>query len=134
MNSIRQAYYAGTIIVLMIIRYIMTGTWFGSIVVAGVFISWIDIIVRTIKRSANLSNGAAKKRAAIIITFLGIIGFAILCVGVVNIVIPIDQLQNPVILDELTLLALLLCFAKDIIVGGIRLIIGKDNRWPYGKH
>lgn len=127
MKSIRQYYIAGILLLLMIVRAFASGDWFGSIVVAGVFVSWIDLIRKLIQISANLKYKHAKDRAGLIILVMSIAGFVLLVLAVINIINSISWLTDPLVLDELTLVALFLCISQDMLIDVLKWIIGKDN-------
>lgn len=111
----------------MIVRAFASGDWFGSIVVAGVFVSWIDLIRKLIQISANLKYKHAKDRAGLIILVMSIAGFVLLVLAVINIINSISWLTDPLVLDELTLVALFLCISQDMLIDVLKWIIGKDN-------
>ena len=116
MKAIKNLYVIITMVVLMIVRPFAPGEWFGSIVVAGLFVTWLDTIHKVWRSKEELSITKQKERYAIVIMLMVVIGLILLIFIVVNFIVNIALLNSSVILDEITLLALLLCLSQDTLV------------------
>lgn len=68
-----------------------------------------------------------KARYAIIILILSLTGLVQLILIIVNLIVGIEWLNLPVFLDELTLLALLVCLAQSTLITFINNIIKNDS-------
>lgn len=126
MRLIKNLYFIVSMIVLMIIRPFAPGEWFGSIVVAGLFVTWLDTIHKILKLNLELSLEKEKERYAIALIIMTVIGLIMLIFIIVNLIVHINWLNSPVVLDEITLLALLLCLSQEMLVNLITYFI-KNN-------
>lgn len=127
MKAIKNLYVVISLIVLMILRPFAPGEWFGSIVIAGLFVTWLDTMHRIWKSNADLTIENEKIRYAIVFVVMVLVGVALLILIVVNLVIGLKWLNLPIVLDECTLLALLICLSQNTIVDIANSII-KNSR------
>lgn len=111
---------------LMIIRPFAPGEWFGSIVIAGLFVTWLDTIHKIWKSNLELPFEKEKERYAIALIIMTGIGLIMLVFIIVNLIVHIEWLNSSVVLDEITLLALLLCLSQEVVVNSITCLI-KNN-------
>ena len=128
MKVIKNIYLVITLIVLMILRPFASGNWFGSIVVAGLFVTWMDTMNCVWQDNSNL-NGREKVRYGIIFTIMGLVGVVLLILIIVNLVKDIDWLNNTIFLDEITLLALMICISQKSFIRLLGNIIKKGKEW-----
>lgn len=128
MKVIKNLYSTFVFIILIILRPFASGNWFGSIVVAGLFVTWMDTLNCVWNDNSKL-NIAAKVRYGIIFTIMVVIGLILLALITVNFVIDIKWLNNTIVLDEITLLALLLCVSQKSFIKLLGNIIKKGKEW-----
>lgn len=121
-----KGYKLGILILLMFIRSKASGDWFGSIVVLGVFVALMDLTTKLIASHSTLKDKKPKDRLGFCLVILFIIGFIVLASAFYNIVDPLKWLKDTTILDELTLLALLLSISQDTVLDILNAFIGKD--------
>ncbi len=126
MYAIKNLYFAFSMIVLMAARPFAPGEWFGSIVVAGLFITWLDTIHKVWKLNTELSIEKEKERYALTLIIMTAIGLVMLILIIVNLVIHLKWLNTQLVLDEITLLALLLCLTQEALINLITWAI-KNN-------
>lgn len=112
MRIVKNYYIIVSLLVLMIVRVFAKGGWFGTIVVISFLIPWIEITNLIIKIGNNLKSEREKKRYALVLAFMFIVGTICFILAIVNIVINISWLNRPIILDELTLITLLICLCQ----------------------
>ena len=105
---------------------------FGSVVVAGLFVTWMDTMNCVWQDNSKL-NGMEKVRYGVIFTSMGLIGLVLLILIVVNFVKNIDWLNNSIFLDGITLLALLICISQKSFIRLLGSIIKKGKEW-YKEH
>lgn len=125
MKAIKNLYITISMIVLMIIRFFASGDWFGSIVLAGLFVTWLDTMHKIWKSSLGLMEEKEKERYAITLILMTGIGLVLLVFIIVNLIVNIEFLKSPLVLDEVTLLALLLCLSQEVFVNLVTGIIKK---------
>lgn len=128
MKVIKNIYLVIALIVLMILRPFASGNWFGSIVVAGLFVTWMDTMNCVWQDNSNL-NGREKVRYGIIFTIMGLVGVVLLILIIVNLVKDIAWLNNTIFLDEITLLALMICISQKSFIRLLGNIIKKGKEW-----
>lgn len=116
MKVIKNFYIIISLITLIILRPFASGDWFGSIVVAGLFVTWIDTLHKIWLENAELNNEQEKLRYVVILLTMTLMGLVLLILIIVNLVISIDWLNSPLVLDEFTLVALLICLSQDVLV------------------
>lgn len=126
MKAIKNFYTIISLIVLMILRPFSPGEWFGSVAIAGLFVTWVDAIQKVWKANNKLTLEQEKVRYAVVMLVLSLFGLVQLILIIVNLIVGIEWLNLPVVLDELTLLALLVCLAQNTLVEFINNII-KNN-------
>lgn len=126
MKAIKNFYTIISLIVLMILRPFSPGEWFGSVAIAGLFVTWVDTIQKFWKANNKLTLEQEKVRYAVVMLVLSLFGLVQLILIIVNLIVGIEWLNLPVVLDELTLLALLVCLAQNTLVEFINNII-KNN-------
>lgn len=128
MKVIKNLYLIIALVVLMILRPFALGDWFGSVVVAGLFVTWMDTVNCVWQNNSNL-YGKEKIRYGIIFTIMGLVGLVLLILIIANFVKDIDWLNNEIFLDEITLLALMICISQKSFVGLLDNIIKKGKEW-----
>lgn len=128
MKVIKNLYLVIALIVLMILRPFASGNWFGSVVVAGLFVTWMDTMNCVWQDNSKL-NGSEKVRYGVIFIIMGLIGLVLLIMIVVNFIKNIDWLNNTIFLDEITLLALLICISQKSFIRLLGNIIKKGKEW-----
>ena len=116
MKAIKNLYVIVSIVVLMIIRPFAPGEWFGSIVIAGLFVTWLDTIHKVWKSNFDFLSEQEKERYAIALILMAGIGLVLLVLIIVNFIVHIRWLNSSVVLDEITLLALLICLSQETFV------------------
>lgn len=125
MKVVRDFYIFIAIIVFMIMRIINPGWWFSSTAIVGFLVSWIDTIEKVRKSNLEFKNNKAKENFAITMLVMCLVGAVLLVLMLVNIIKPIGFMNQSLFIDEVTLLALLLCLLQDVIVNLINNIIKK---------
>ena len=115
----------------MILRPFSPGEWFGSIAIAALFVTWMDTIQKIWKTNNKLTLESEKVRYAVVMLILSLIGLIQLILIIVNLIVGIGWLNLSVVLDELTLLALLACLAQTTLVEFINNIIKNDFKGDY---
>lgn len=123
MKAIKDFYVITTLIVLMIIRPFAPGEWFGSIVIAGLLVTWLDTTYNIWKSNTNITSEREKARYAIVLIIMALLGAAMLILIILNLIMEITWLNTSIVLDEATLLALLLCLSQNTIIGIANCII-----------
>lgn len=126
MKTIKNFYTIITLIILMILRPFSPGEWFGSVAILGLFVTWVDTIRKVWKANNKLTLEQEKVRYAVVMLVLSSIGLVQLILIIVNLIVGIEWLNLLVVLDELTLLALLACLAQNTLVEFINNIIKND--------
>lgn len=116
MRAIKNFYIIISLIALMIVRLFAPGEWFGSIVLAGLFVTLLDTIRKIQINNAHITDESSKKRYAIVHIVLIIIGAVLLILAIINLVHNITWLNKPIVLDEFTLFTLLVCLAQNTVV------------------
>lgn len=113
------------LVVLMVIRYFFDGgDWVGSIVVAGLLVTWMDIVSKALHKYSGVVNGSSKTRLGVVLVLMILAGGGLVVLMVWNLANGLEWLNNPMVLDELTLAALLVCLEQNAIVSLISTIIG----------
>lgn len=125
MKILKTPYIILILIILMVVRRYGTGPWMGSVMLGGLLVAWLDIMSMTWDSTRNISKIREKSKALVIIVVMGIVGGLILSFLVLNLICPFEWLNAPICLDEITLLALLLCLIRDSIVNILIQLIKK---------
>ena len=116
MSVIKDFYIAIGLVVLMFLRPFAPGEWFGSVAVAGILVTWMDTISKIWKSNTPCCYNNQKKRYANVFIVLGLVGLVLFILMIVNLAVNLKWLNNPIILDELTLVALLICLEQNRII------------------
>lgn len=128
MKVIKNLYLVIALVVLMIIRPFATGNWFGSVVVAGLFVTWMDTM-NCVWQNNSALNSREKIRYGIIFTSMGLVGLILLILIIINFVKDIAWLNDTIFLDEITLLALMICISQKSFIKLLGNIIKKGKEW-----
>ena len=123
MRTIRDIFLLVIILFLMLLRIWFSGYWLGSVAIAGVLITWMDIICKIVQRNQSLSNAFRQRRFVIIVAVLVVVGLAMAVIMVWNLVVGLEWVNDSLLLDELGLLSLLLCLPEEGILKWITAII-----------
>ncbi|MBQ4517683.1 MAG: hypothetical protein II997_03750 [Clostridia bacterium] len=123
MNVIKNWYAIVALVTLMVIRLFASGEWFGSVVVAGVLVTWIDTTNKIWHKNSNIIRTKEKVRFAIVMLSMSFLGVVQLVLIIVNLVVGLKWLNSPLILDEITLMALLICVIQNEFIDWINNII-----------
>ena len=128
MKVIKNTYLILSLVVLMLLRPSATGMWFGSVVVAGLFVTWLDTMNCVWQNNSEL-NREQKVRYGAIFVIMALVGLGLLVLIIVNLVKNIAWLNNALFLDEITLLALVLCISQKSFVAFLGKIIKNGKEW-----
>jgi len=123
MNVIQNWYAIVALVTLMVTRLFASGEWFGSVVVAGVLVTWIDTTNKIWHKNSNIIRIKEKVRFAIVMLSMSFFGVVQLVLIIVNLVVGLKWLNSPLILDEITLMALLICVIQNEFIDWINNII-----------
>jgi len=123
MNVIKNWYAIVALVTLMVTRLFASGEWFGSVVVAGVLVTWIDTTNKIWHKNSNIIRIKEKVRFAIVMLSMSFFGVVQLVLIIVNLVVGLKWLNSPLILDEITLMALLICVIQNEFIDWINNII-----------
>lgn len=74
MKAIKNFYTIISLIVLMILRPFSPGEWFGSVAIAGLFVTWVDTIQKVWKANNKLTLEQEKVRYAVVMLVLSLFG------------------------------------------------------------
>ena len=75
MKVIRDLYVLVALVVLMVIRYFFDGgDWVGSIVVAGLLVTWMDIVSKALHKYSGVVNGSSKTRLGVVLVLMILAG------------------------------------------------------------
>lgn len=101
--------------------------WVALAALASLLITWIDILFKVYNSNKNLNAYQSVRCVAVLIVmFLGVI--AVAAILAMNIVHRDEFLNEPVILDEITLISLLLCIIQESFVDIINLFIASAHK------
>ena len=123
MKAIKNIYTIVSLIVLMILRLFFPGKWIASAALAGVLVTWIDAMQKIWEANNKLIKYSEKVRYAVVMLILSLLGLIQLILIIINLIVGIEWLNASVVLDELTLFALLVCLAQNTFVELINNII-----------
>ena len=107
----------------MILRPFASGEWFGSVVVSGLLITWIDTTNHVWKTNKTLIDTQEKSRYTIALLGMFLVGLALLILIIVNLITRVKWLNYSLVLDEITLLSMLICLSQQVIIKLINVII-----------
>lgn len=127
MKAIKNIYTIVSLIVLMILRLFFPGKWIASAALAGVLVTWIDAMQKIWEANNKLIKYSEKVRYAVVMLILSLLGLIQLILIIINLIVGIEWLNASVVLDELTLFALLVCLAQNTFVELINNIIKKSK-------
>lgn len=129
MRKIREIHIFVIIVFLMLVRadilkVTTSTTWVGSIVVIGVVIAVYDIARKIIEHYADINDKVVNQIGVLIAVFLLniIVGIGII-IALWNFLKPLGFLNNAKVLDELTLIALLLSLSQHTVIRSIIYLI-----------
>lgn len=129
MKVVRDLYVLVALVVLMAIRYFFDGgDWVGSVVVAGLFVTWIDTVSKVLNKYSGVTNGSSKTQLGVVLGLMILAGGGLVVLMVWNLANGLKWLNNAMVLDELTLAALLVCLEQNAIVSLIGSIIGVSRK------
>jgi hypothetical protein len=129
MKVVRDLYVLVALVVLMAIRYFFDGgDWVGSVVVAGLFVTWIDTVSKALNKYSGVTNGSSKTRLGVVLGLMILAGGGLVVLMVWNLANSLKWLNNAMVLDELTLAALLVCLEQNAIVSLIGSITGVSRK------
>ena len=129
MKVVRDLYVLVALVVLMAIRYFFDGgDWVGSVVVAGLFVIWIDTVSKALNKYSGVTNGSSKTRLGVVLGLMILAGGGLVVLMVWNLANSLKWLNNAMVLDELTLAALLVCLEQNAIVSLIGSITGVSRK------
>lgn len=129
MKVVRDLYVLVALVVLMAIRYFFDGgDWVGSFVVAGLFVTWIDTVSKALNKYSGVTNGSSKTRLGVVLGLMILAGGGLVVLMVWNLANSLKWLNNAMVLDELTLAALLVCLEQNAIVSLIGSITGVSRK------
>ena len=129
MKVVRDLYVLVALVVLMAIRYFFDGgDWVGSVVVAGLFVTWIDTVSKALNKYSGVTNGSSKTRLGVVVGLMILAGGGLVVLMVWNLANSLKWLNNAMVLDELTLAALLVCLEQNAIVSLIGSITGVSRK------
>lgn len=126
MVYLKRLFTVGSVLVLMILRCCVPETstdWLGSVTLAGVFVAWMDLIQKFSEANRTISSRKSKGKFVITFVILGVVAFAVLCLILINSVNKLEKLNQPLVQDELTLFALLLCVGQNGILSLLNWIV-----------
>lgn len=123
MKVVKKVYIFCALLILIVLRPFAPGGWFGSVVTTGLFVAWIDMMHDIWKDNHRIVSDQHKKRFGWFMLIFGIIGVGMLSLIIVNLIITMDWLNAQIVLDEITLLALLICLLENTFVTIINKII-----------
>lgn len=123
MRTIRNLYIFVSLLTLMILRPFAPGQWMGSVTVAGLLITWLDTIHQVWINNRDIIAIDKKKKYACLLSIMALVGLVLLVLILVNLIVGLEWLNYPIVLDEITLLSILTClFQKTIIHWSNKLI------------
>ena len=126
MTKIKNFYVIIAILVLMITRiFVDSCSWFSSVIIAGFLVALFDIISKVSEANRTLVIHRHKKRNAIILIILHLIFVSILILLVINAIINLEFINKDIVLDEITLLTLLISLPQNLIIDGMNKYIRK---------
>lgn len=125
MQYVKDIHIIALIFALCIFRVLDSGGWFGCVVIAGFLVALFDIIVKVYLSNTNIVLDKYKSRYGVIFICLNILlsGGIILLFG--NAIWKFSWINNMIVLDEITLLTLMISLPQESIINKINSIIRK---------
>lgn len=125
MDKVKDIHIFGSIFSLMIMRVFGTGKWFSCVVYAGLLVALFDLISKLYKSNMTLVDKKHMIRYGGYFVALNFI-FGIGCILIfLNLILEIPWLNDVALLDEITLLTLLLTLPQKLILEKINKEIRK---------
>ena len=134
MKFLKNAYLIFILVLLMVLRLFANGSWFSTIVFAGFVIALYDIIHKVFHSNRNIIKNQQKERFAIVFIILNILFVLCLALIVVDLVTNWAWLDNTTLLDEVTLLTLLISLPQSQIIEWINNYISGESEANYVGH
>ena len=131
MKFLKNAYLIFILVLLMVLRLFANGSWFSTIVFAGFVIALYDIIHKVFHSNRNIIKNQQKERFAIVFIILNILFVLCLALIVVDLVTNWAWLDNTTLLDEVTLLTLLISLPQSQIIEWINNYISGESEANY---
>ena len=125
MHAIKNFYIFVALLALMIVRPFAPGAWMGSVAVAGLLVTWLDTMRQVWNSNRKLISKSKKKKYAIMLTTMAVLGIVLLVLIVINLIVGIEWLNQSLCTDEITLLSLLICLCQNAIIHFINWVINK---------
>lgn len=116
MRTIKNIYSGVGIFTLMILRLFVSGNWFGSIVLWGLLIAWIDTIGKVLKECDSITHINERRKHAIVMIIMTLFGLVLLLLSIINLVNNISFINDPIFIDEVTLVTLLISLLQNSII------------------
>lgn len=126
MRTIKTFYVAISLFCLMVLRLFVSGNWVGSVTVAGLFVAWVDTTNQIRLSFTNFKSASEKIRYGKVITVLVLLGAVQLLLMIINVIVGINWLNQPLVLDEISLFSLLMCLSQKEFVVLLVSIIKKE--------
>lgn len=127
MRLLKDGYILFALVTMMIVRPFAPGEWFGTIVVVGLLISIWDLIGKVHNSCRSLASDKEKSRYAIMMVALFLVGLGLLVLAILNLIMNLPWLNAPVVLDEITLLTLLVSLNQGIILSLLNYFIMRKD-------
>lgn len=134
MKFLKNAYLIFILVLLMVLRLFANGSWFSTIVFAGFVIALYDIIHKVFHSNRNIIKNQQKERFAIVFIILNILFVLCLALIVVDLVTNWAWLDNATLLDEVTLLTLLISLPQSQLIEWINNYISGESEANYVGH
>lgn len=131
MKLLKNTYLIFILVLLIILRLFASGSWFSTIVFAGFVIALYDIIHKVFSSNRNIIKNQQKERFAIVFIILNVIFVLCLALIVVDLVTNWAWLDNTTLLDEVTLLTLLISLPQGQIIEWINNYISGESEANY---
>ncbi len=126
MIKLKNIYVIIALIVLMITRvFVCYGDWFSTVVIAGFLVALFDIISKLYLANRTLVIDKQKIRYAVIFIILNLIFVSALILLIINAIINLEFFSKVVVLDEITLLTLLISLPQNLIIEAINRSVRK---------
>ena len=131
MRFLKNAYLMFALILLMVLRLFANGSWFSTIVFSGFIVAWYDIMNKVILSNKDIVSNQQKQRFAKVFIILNIVFFVFLAAIIVDLVTSCTWLDNTTLLDEITLLTLLVSLPQSQILEWINGFISGESEENY---